>query len=498
MKVLSASEIKRIEKLAIQEGCSEEEFIRKAGEQIAKAAKEWMAQHQLPKHVIVFAGKGNNGADALAAGEILLRDGFEVQAYHLASLHQCRPLCRTFAERFCQKGGKRIEIAHAKDCILENHFLIIDGLIGSGFAPPLEDVFRDAIQAINQSNAPVLSVDIPSGLDATTGTIDQVAVQADLTVSLGFAKAGFFLADGWNYVGELMIADFGLPQKYIDAAREIAHLPEEADLQKMLPPLVRNRHKYQAGFVIGFAGSKHYSGAAKLSSLAALRSGAGIVKLFYPPEAESEMVDAPYEIVRLPWTQELWQEALAKAKSVWIGPGIGRSPAMTEWLEMQVSAISLPVVLDADALLPSIRFPGRCICTPHRQEMLRLLGKDRLSEAELMENCQTFADQKKIVLILKGAPTWIFSPQKKPFIIPRGDPGMASAGSGDVLTGIVASLLAQGCQELEASLLGAYLHALAGEAAARERTSYCMIAGDLIEFLSKSFLKLSSKNFNKH
>ena len=156
-------------------------------------------------------------------------------------------------------------------------------------------------------------------------------IQASLTVALGLPKIGFFLKDGWNFVGELQVADFGLPQEFIDRAEEEAFFPDWSLIKRALPRIRRNRHKYQAGFVIGYAGSKNFSGAAYLAALGALRGGAGIVKLFYPPAMQT--ANAPYEVIHLSWTERDWNEALAKAHAVFIGPGLGRSEETKEWLE---------------------------------------------------------------------------------------------------------------------------------------------------------------------
>ncbi len=489
-KVVTSKEMARIEALALQNGCNEEEFMRQAGLRVAEAAIEWVESRHLSRSVVLLAGKGNKGGDAFAAGLELLAEGFQVTAYHLAPLDQCRPLCRKMAERFRKQGGERIDIQSAAELKLESDRLIIDGIFGTGFAGSVDGLYRAAIEKANASCAPILAIDIPSGLNGTTGEIGGVAIEADLTVALGLPKAGLFLRDGWNYAGHLRVGDFGLPPEWIECAEEIAYLPNVEHLKQILPKQVRNRHKYQAGCVVAFAGSAHYSGAAKLASLSALRSGAGIVKLFYPADAAAEMTDAPYEVIRMPWMEKEWKEALKKAGSVFIGPGLGQSAEMKRWLDEHVPQLSCPVVLDADALIPSLHLKPDTICTPHRGEAMRLFQEEKLDEDQLLVRCQRFCDEKQVILVLKGAPTWIFIPFVKPYIAAHGDPGMATAGSGDVLTGLIASLLAQGCPAIESALLGVMLHALAGEAAALEKTSHCMIASDLIEYLPKAFEEL--------
>ena len=484
IKVVSAQEMARIEALAIKSGCSEEEFIKQAGLSIAQLASEIIDQQHLSKEVLLLAGKGNNGADAFAAGVSLLEDGYQVRAFHLASLEECAPLCKKYAERFRKKGGELFLFEQGLE--FGSDLLILDGLVGTGFLGKAEGTLKAIILQANASGLPILAIDIPSGLNGSTGDGETV-ISAGWTIALGLPKVGFFLRNGWNFVGDLRIGDFGLPEEWMNQAQEAGYLPDWNLLKQKLPKPVRNRHKYQAGFVVGYAGSSHYSGAAKLASLAALRSGSGIVKLFYTRSSQEEMRDAPFEVIRIPWDESEWDEAVKRANAIFIGSGIGRSEEAMTWLEKHVRTLSKPVVLDADALLSNIAMPGTSICTPHRGEMLRLLGVEKLDEPELLAQTRAFCEKKRTILVLKGSPTWIFEPGKKPYIIAHGDPGMATAGSGDVLTGILASLLAQGCSPIDAAVLGAMLHALSGEAAAKEKTSHCMIASDLIEFLPKAF-----------
>lgn len=230
-------------------------------------------------------------------------------------------------------------------------------------------------------------------------------------------------------------------------------------------------------------------GAAMLSCLAALRTGAGIVRLFYPEGMEKELAPSAYELIRTPYR---WGDDSAileegkRAKGCLIGPGVGKGEEMHTFLQGLVAKLNIPMVIDADALYHIKVFPKGAILTPHYNEMLHLLG----SKAVDHQACQAFADQNEVTVILKGAPTWIFHPKLLPLIVAKGDPGMATAGTGDVLTGMIASLLAQGVKGREAAALGVYLHGEAGEIAAKERTSYDMIASDLIEALPEAFRTL--------
>lgn len=485
LKVVTAQEMARIEQWALEQGASQLEFMRQAGMRVAEAAFDWVQLHLLSKKALLLVWKGNKGGDAFAAGVQLLEKGFEVRAILLVPIEQCSESSRHFAEIFFSKGGT---ISHAME--RGNEAILIDGLLGTGFTGKADGILKKAIEFANDSGLPILSIDIPSGLNGSTGEIDGVAIQASLTVTLGLPKIGLFLQNGVNYTGKLLVGDFGLAKEAAEQVDAAAYWMEKKGVKELLPPILRNRHKYQAGLVVGFAGSPGMVGAAKLASFAALRAGAGIVKWFYTEEVAEETVDTAVEVIRVPWSQEAWEKSAKKANALFIGPGLGQSEERRDQVAAMLSHITSPVVLDADALFSKTAIPKRAICTPHRGEMLRLLGEAHLEEDKLLKRCQMFSDQTGAVLVLKGAPTWIFIPHEKPILMARGDPGMATAGSGDVLTGILAALLAQGCSEKHAAQLGVFLHALAGEAAAREKTSYCLVASDLINYLPMAFKQL--------
>jgi ADP-dependent NAD(P)H-hydrate dehydratase / NAD(P)H-hydrate epimerase len=237
-------------------------------------------------------------------------------------------------------------------------------------------------------------------------------------------------------------------------------------------------------------------GAAKLSSLASLRSGAGIVNLFLPEDLEYSSQSFPYEIIKLFWSREKIDEAVLfsdRASAVFVGPGMGRNKDVLEFLSLLFPKIKKPCVIDADALYfyadARCGYPDGSIITPHNGEMARLLKRDDFSH----DDCQQYVNRKNIVLVLKGAPTFIFAKGKKPIAVPYGDPGMATAGSGDVLTGILASLLAQGLSNYESAILGVHIHCFAGEYAALHKTSYGMTASDLIDALPSIFKEIVNR-----
>lgn len=500
IKVVTAHEMARIEGMAFAKGASEVDYMEHAAAAIADQVERFIDRHGLDQTVTLLVGKGNNGGDAYAAGRRLIEKGFTVVAYHIYSLESCGPLCKQMCESFKQRGGEIRFVHKEADFAFEPEGVILDGLVGTGFKGAAEGALAKIITAANNSGLPIIAIDIPSGVNGNTGIVETVAIQATLTIYLGLPKLGFFIGNGWDHTGELVYASFGLKQEYIDEAKPSAYLVNLASLSSLLPKIKRTRHKYEAGYVLGFGGSPGMPGAAILSGFGALKSGAGIVRLFHPIGMEESLNNAPYELIREGWNGkdcERIVEEMSRAKAVFVGPGIGRNKEAAQLMKHLLPHINVPSVFDADALFylsenPKTKLPEFCILTPHRKEMKLLLGqpKEPQDDIHFHKSCQTYAEQKMVTIILKGAPTWVFSPHTPPFIIAVGDPGMATAGSGDVLTGMVAAMLAQGLEPVKAALLATALHGLAGEHAAINLTSYCMTASDLFEYLPDAYLQM--------
>lgn len=510
IKVVSAQEMARIEKCAILEGGNAAEFMLAAGKNISeKIAGLFPLNGVSPKRdlgeevsektdssgkILLLVGRGNNGGDCLIAGSFLLKRGYDVRAMLFFDPKDFSDLCLKNFDSFTKNGGHYKKISSSDDLIFERDEIIIDGIFGTGFKGELGEFFSKCIEKVNLSGNLKVSIDIPSGLSGDDGKAENGAILADHTIFLGLPKSGFFLNDGWAHVGMLHKVDFGLKQRYIDMAEESFFLVEGIE-EKDLPKIIRTRNKYEAGFVAGIAGSIGMEGAANLSGKAALRSGAGIVKLFingYSFFCKEPLTD---ELVKMELNFSKKEEILSecnKASAIYIGPGIGRLEKMEEFLKYLIPKITKPLVLDADGLYffaknPDCKLPENVIMTPHVGEMLRLLNKKKLTHLELISETREFSEKNNAVVILKGAPTFIFKKGEKPTIVIQGDPGMATAGSGDVLTGVIAALLAQGVEITKAAELGAFLHGAAGEAAARDKTSYAMIASDIVEHLPDVF-----------
>lgn len=493
-KVITSEEMASLEALSIEEGSSSEAYMLQAGEGVATRVIAYIEENNKQKECVLLVGKGNNGGDAYVVGINLLKKGFFVKAYHLFPENMLTPLNQKYRKAFLEEGGEAHLPGSLSDIILTSRGVIIDGLLGTGFRGKLEGFIVEVIRFVNQSTIPILAIDIPSGVDGKTGEINPVAIIATKTFFLGLPKLGFFQGDAYNHIGILEGIDFGLDIKYIQKANAKAHLLNEKMVATLLPPIIRTRHKYQSGYVVAIAGSIGMPGAALLSTIATLRAGAGITRLFYPEGMEVELSNAPYELIKTPFSFDSFEAIRVESKrasSCLIGPGLGKDRKLEPFLEKIVRELHIPCVVDADGLFhlrnvyKHLDIP--VILTPHRKEMLDLLGKKNWEKDEMINLCQIFAEENRVTLVLKGAPTFIFHPGRPALIIEKGDPGMATAGTGDVLTGIVAAFLAQKLPAREAAILAVYIHGLAGEIAAAKYTSYSMIAHDLIDSLGEAF-----------
>lgn len=500
MKVVTAAEMATLEKRAYKNGCSEEEFMEEAGKAIALAIEQFVFENNRSRDVAVLCGKGNNGGDGFVAARFLQQMNFSVHVIHLYPIKDCSELCQKNYQCYIDEGGSVFHYKNSEDLVLPQDGVILDGIFGTGFHGAINEPIASFIKMINSSGIPIIAIDIPSGVNGNTGQVEGEAIQAHTTVYLEMPKSGFFLENGWNYVGKLKHAEFGLPSEYIDKAKASFIMSERETLQSLLPPVIRNRHKYQVGLVVGLAGSPGMPGAAMLSSLATFRGGAGIVRLLHPDGMQAELSPSPYELIRIPFNEGDKEKVLTelnKAAATFIGPGIGRDPATRKLLKQILPHIEKPCVVDGDGLTlaaeENIPFPQTAILTPHHGEMQKLLKMaDNPSLTEnFLQKCSDFAQKNSVTLILKGAPSFIFHPGKITQVNPTGDPGMATAGSGDALTGLLAALLAQGLEPHSAAILGVYLHGLAGEIAVEARgTHYGLMASDIINHFEVAFHSL--------
>lgn len=492
MKVVTPQQMSEIESLAYKDGASDSEFMEEAGSGVALFVQDYVERHNLDRVVFLLCGKGNNTGDAYVAGIQLLHLDYEVFAIQPTPISECSRLCRQNNERFLHEGGRSIKSLEEYPV----NGIIIDGIFGTGVKGTVAEPYLSLIVSANESPMPVISIDIPSGLDGETGVVANEAILATETVFLGLPKKGFFFKDGWNYIGKLRYVDFGLAKEYIEGLSSDQIMVTSEIASELLPEIIPNRHKYEAGYVVGLAGSPEMPGAAILSGTAAIRSGAGIVRLFYPDGMRGELVAAPYELICTSYKYDQPDEILAqmsRASAVFIGPGLGQSEAAKSLLRHILPQIQKPCVIDADGLNiiagEDIQLPAQTILTPHHGEMMRLLGGNGRPDLtpDFLKQCLDYAIKKRVTIVLKGAPTFVLHENSPMFVSHTGDPGMATAGSGDVLTGLIASLLAQGCNQIDAAALAVYMHGLAGEYAAEDMTSYGMCASDIIYRFPEAF-----------
>ena len=498
-KILSCEEATLLDQKAEARGETTETLMEQAGKQIALFLDEYVQKKSLKKQVVIFAGKGNNAGDGYVAGVHLLKRGFQVFAYSVLDPE---------IDSLCAKQKKRFESEHgvllSAFPTLTKDTIILDAIFGIGFKGKTEGEAAKAIHKINSSPVLCFSIDIPSGLNGNIGHMGDAhaspCIVADYTLAIEAPKLGFFVGLGWNFVGKIITLPIGLNAHSLTT--ELEYLEEE-DVANFLPSLIRARHKYEAGHVVGLAGGPGMCGAAMLAAQSCLKAGAGIVHLLHPSSLSHDLAGPPWEIIRLAYPQHnlpFVRGWLARAKARFVGPGMGQSRDAEFVLKNLWNEYKHNAVLDADCLnfLARTQTPigplPNSILTPHVGEMHRLLD-EQISEPitlSFLRRCQRFTETNLTHVVLKGGPSFLFSLGMPISVMPRGDPGMATAGSGDVLTGILAALLAQGLTAHEALFLGTYLHGLAGEKAALDETSYSMTASSIIQALPHAFKELEA------
>jgi NAD(P)H-hydrate epimerase len=465
----------------------------KAGKEVAQKIETFVQRELTPRQVVFLAGKGNNGGDGYVAARELLKKGFIVHVLTPYPKNQWGPLCSMQAKQFETAGGK-IEPLFSNTPV-PTEGVIVDALVGTGFVGEAKEELELAIAFANRAALPIIAIDIPSGLCGATGNVGSIAINAKMTIYLEFPKIGFFIGEGYKHVGELVHASFGLPISYQEKVIAEAFLVGSEEMKKKLPSMEKMRNKYSAGYVLTLAGSDTMKGAGALASFAALRTGAGIVRWFYLG-LDSKSCLVPLEVLAcsIQEHESLFFDEMRRAKALLIGPGLGRTKEATKYISKALSRATMPTVIDADALFflskyPRESIPSHALLTPHMGELKRLLQAHHL-EGNFLSSCQALVEKTKAMMLVKGAPNFLFRKGQIPYILPFGNPGMATAGSGDVLSGMLASLLAQQLSLEDAAVLGSYLHGLSGDLSALDKTQYSLVASDLIEYLPKAFAKV--------
>jgi len=475
------------------------DLMRTAGEAVAEFCKSIMSE---PGSTTIVCGKGNNGGDGFIVAASLAAAGHSVCVFILG-------------ERDAISGDAALALQGMDDMLpseqlhvyflgddsfdalfqesLDGSVLVIDALLGTGINKPVREPFLSTIQEINGSGCPIISVDIPSGVDASTGEILGTAIYADATITFAFEKRGHHQYPGAELSGDLHCAEIGIPTSLAGEFQLNSWLLEPEDGPFLLPRRPRDSHKGSYGHVGIWAGAESMPGAGVLTLNGALRSGVGLVSWFADSSTIARGENRPPEVMLREFNGGLdasfWAKNLGKLTAMVVGPGIGLGPLRKAELKNLMEASKVPLCLDADALTLVASDPtllqGTAIplvLTPHPKEMARLTG---LSVLEIQKNrievAQQFATKYELTLILKGARTVVASADGKVAVIGAGNPGLATGGSGDVLAGMVGSFLAQGFKPFTAAQLGALLHACAGDAAASRLGEAGMVASDIVD-----------------
>lgn len=476
--------IRELEQLAISNyGISVAALMQRAGKAVFRELKKYWSN---AKKIIVVCGKGNNAGDGCVVARLAHEAGLKVVILTLAAPDKLTGSAREMAQ-LCLNAKIAIEPFIALK--LKDADVIVDALLGIGLTGEVRDNYKVAIDAINSAAIPVLAVDIPSGLNADTGEILGSAVKADVTVTFIALKQGLFTYDAMDCCGEIICDDLEVPQEVFKDIVPIAKCLDLADLKLSLPKRKRNTHKGDYGHVLIVGGDYGMSGAVRMAAEAALRVGAGIVSVATRPEHAFTLNLARPEIMCHGIKKPVQlNKLLAAASVIVLGPGLGQSNwAKSLW--RKVIAANKPLVIDADGLnlLAQKKLKKtNWILTPHPKEAARLLGidvatvqKDRFTALKLL------VEQYAGICVLKGAGTLVRGADDVVGVCTAGNPGMASGGMGDVLSGVIAGLLAQGLSLLPAAQFGVCLHATAGDLAVQTQGERGLLATDLLSYLTK-------------
>ncbi|HVD98257.1 MAG TPA: NAD(P)H-hydrate dehydratase [Cytophagaceae bacterium] len=487
MKILNAAQIKELDNYTILNEPIESINLM---ERAATAFVRWFTERfRKEQKVVIFCGPGDNGADGLAIARMLIQKMYEVTIYHVKTKETSENY-QTNEERLSHVGFVKLISAFKEIPPLSSNLVIIDALFGSGTNKPIEGLHADVINAINKSEATIVAVDMPSGLYMDKQNENPIIIKALYTVSFQLPKLAFMLPQHQDYVGQWYILHIGLSRDYIEKAETNYYYLDEQVIKSMVHKRAKFSHKGTYGKALLITGSYGMLGASVLTSKACLRTGAGLVKV-YVPEAGFFVLqnDLPEVIVLTDPHPEMITNIpdLSEYDSIGIGPGMGEKAETVAAFEKLLTNTKAPLVIDASALNMLAaqktlldKIPAGSILTPHPKEFERLAGKST-NDYDRLEKAKAFCKKYKVILVLKGAHTAVINVDGTIYFNSTGNPGMATAGSGDVLTGVITSLLAQKYNSLEAAQLGVFLHGYAGDAAARKLSQQSMLASDIIE-----------------
>lgn len=486
--LLSGREMKNWEKQAMEKYKIPSLLLM---ERAAMAVTEELLSGKYDLHkVLIACGTGNNGGDGLAVARMLKMKGYQVDVCIAGALDRLTADAKQQLEMYQAISGKFVT-----DPAYEEYTVIVDALFGIGCNREITGIAAEVIGAMNTIKAPILAIDVPSGISADTGKICGIAVNAETTVTFFAEKLGMMLYPGRDYCGDILVADMGIPVEHVEECKTITYT--DKDLEK-LPKRKENSHKGTYGKVLVIAGSPTISGAAYFAAAAAYHMGSGLVKIYTPQEnlfaMQTLLPEALIEVYdrSRPALKQL-KQCVDWADAIVIGPGLGTDRNADKILKYVISKSEVPIVIDADGinLLAESKtclldHTSPIVLTPHIQEMARLSGVEK---TEILKNpmslAKEFTEEYPVTLVLKDARTVVAKENELLYVNTSGNSGMATGGSGDVLAGIIGSLIGQGMDVFEAAKLGVYLHGRAGDAARAAKSAYSMTARDLLDGITE-------------
>ena len=515
MRILTARQMREVDRRAIDAGVASIALMERAGREVVAAMASAFPDLET-QLVSIVCGRGNNGGDGFVVARLLGERGTRVRVVLIGRADGLTPDARTNFDRLRAVG---VEVAEAADEAAWGRVresvcgadLVVDALAGTGVVPPLTGPTAAVVRDLNASGRPIVAIDLPSGLSADRSDLEGDAIQAVLTVTLAAPKISLMEPRGASRAGRVVVADIGIPSSIVDALEgPNVELLTQAFVRARLTPRPRDAHKGDFGHVLVVGGSRGKTGAPSLSAMAALRSGAGLATVATPASCQPVVAALGREYMTLALEERAGALAAPKAATqilgfgadvIAIGPGLGRGADARSLTRRLVERCGCPLVLDADAIhafagdVASLarRSRGPIVLTPHPGEMAALTGVDvRQIQARRLDAARDVAVAGRVVVVLKGHHTVIATPDGRAFVNPTGNPGMATAGTGDVLTGAIAAWTAQLPTVGEACAVAVYLHGLAGDLAAAEEGEVGLVAGDLLARLGRAALQVSA------
>jgi len=493
---LRAADQRALDERAAASGLEQDELMESAG----TSAADWMLRRIRPRRAVVLVGPGGNGGDGLVVARRLREAGADVEAFSLVPMEDCSPATRRMAVRLESAGGS---VRSASDEGLRNALrqvdCVVDALFGSGLGRPLVGEALHVVKRINACSARIVSLDLPSGLASDRGEMLGDAVRADVTLAMAFLKPAHLLYPAAGQCGNTAVVDVSYPRAVLGTAEPWARVLEPAGIRARLPARRPDGHKGTFGRVLVVAGSIGMTGAAILCCRGALRAGAGLVCLAIPASLDPILETALPEVITIPLGDKdgrlrdvddsRLDDELARADAVALGPGLSRDPGALDAARAIVERFPGPIVLDADGLHALVghahllaQLAGRAILTPHPGELAALIGvAPEAVDASRRDQARSFAALHRVVLVLKGRPTAIGTPEGGVYLNPTGHDGLGTGGSGDVLAGLITGFVAGGASLVDAALVGAYVHGLAAEIFSRDRAARALTPSDLLD-----------------